>query len=304
MSQLGGLRYFYQVAKLGSIRGAAQTLHVSPSAVSRMIAKLEHEYQTELFERRKKGVRLTAAGELLAGQLHSVFLQLRDVRSQIDELRGLRRGEVRLYCIEGIVSDVVPTFLAALHKKHPQISYLVHAAGSDRIVDAIARDEADVGITFNMERRPDMTVLLSHQEPLRAMVAPGHPLAKQRKVSLERLMQYPIAMPDQSFGVRRLLDGALECLRMAPAMLLTTNSIELTRGMARSGAAITFSPAFAARRELASGDLVGLQVEEQKLLMGRMDVCTRKGRRLSAAAAELVGVIRSVFEGLKRSKTA
>jgi DNA-binding transcriptional LysR family regulator len=288
---------------MGSIRGAALTLHVSPSAVSRMIAKLEHEYQTELFERRKNGVRLTAAGELLAAQLHSIFLQLRDVRSQIDELRGLRRGEVRLYCIEGIVSDMVPTFLATLHRKHPEISYLVHAAGSDRIADAIARDEADVGITFNMNVRPDLTVLMSHEEPLRAMVARGHPLARQQKVSLKRLAQYRIAMPDVSFGVRRLLDDALQSMRLAPAMLLTTNSIELTRGMARSGEAITFTPAFAARRELASGDLIGLEVIEQKLLLGRMDVCMRKGRRLSAAASELVDVIRAVFDGLKSSKT-
>ncbi len=299
MSQLAGLRYFHHVSKLGSVRAAALALHISPSAVSRMIAKLEHEYDTELFERRKHGVRLTEAGELLAAQLESVFLQLRDVRSQIDELRGLRRGEVRLYCIEGIVSDVVPSFLAALHRKHPEISFIVHAVGSDRIAEAIARDEADVGITFNMRRRPDLTVVASHQEPLCAAVAPSHAAARLGRVSLKSLMQYRIAMPDQSFGVRRLLDGALESMRLTPALLLTTNSIELTRGMARSGEAITFMPSFAASRELASGDLIALEIQEQKMLMGRLDVCIRKGRNLSAAAAELVEVIRSALGGLK-----
>jgi DNA-binding transcriptional LysR family regulator len=302
MSQLGSLRYFYHVAKLGSMRAAAQALHVAPSAVSRMVSKIEHEYQTELFERRKKGVRLTAAGELLAAQLNSVFQQLRDVRSQIDELRGLHRGEVRLYCIEGIVSDMVPTLLATLQRRHPHISYFVYLASTDRIADAVVNDEADIGITFNVARRPDVSVVVSHQEPLRVLVAPGHPLAKRRKVALERVMQYPVAMPGPSFGVRRVLDKALASRGLSQITLLTTNSIELTRAMARSGAAITFAPPFAARREIASGELIAVQIEEQSQLMGRLDVCIRKGRRLPAAAATLLEEIRGFFPGLKRSR--
>ena len=97
------LRYFNEVARLGSIRKAADRLHVAPSAVSRQIAQLEHEVDAILFERSKGGVQLTVAGEVLARHSHGIFRDLDRARTGIDELRGLRRGEVNLWVIEGIV---------------------------------------------------------------------------------------------------------------------------------------------------------------------------------------------------------
>jgi molybdate transport repressor ModE-like protein len=67
------LRYFVEVADCGSIRQAAQRLHVAPSAVSRQIANLEHDLQAELIERSPGGVTLTAAGALVAEQGRSMF---------------------------------------------------------------------------------------------------------------------------------------------------------------------------------------------------------------------------------------
>ncbi|KIZ46209.1 LysR family transcriptional regulator, partial [Rhodopseudomonas palustris] len=91
------LRYFNEVAKLGSIRKAADRLHVAPSAVSRQIAQLEHELDAVLFERSKMGVQLTSAGEVLARQSNRIFRDLERARTEIDDLRGLRRGEVSLW---------------------------------------------------------------------------------------------------------------------------------------------------------------------------------------------------------------
>jgi DNA-binding transcriptional LysR family regulator len=82
------LRYFFETVKAGSIRQAAEHIHVAPSAISRQIAKLEHELGAALFERRSTGVRLTPAGEILAGQLQSTVRDLMRVRGQIDELNG------------------------------------------------------------------------------------------------------------------------------------------------------------------------------------------------------------------------
>lgn len=108
------LRYFNAVAKLGSIRKAADRLHVAPSAVSRQIAQLEHELDAILFERSKSGVRLTAAGEVLARQSHRIFRDLDRARAGIDDLRGLRRGDVSLWVIEGFVTGLLPNLLGRL----------------------------------------------------------------------------------------------------------------------------------------------------------------------------------------------
>jgi DNA-binding transcriptional LysR family regulator len=107
------------VAKLGSIRKAADRLHVAPSAVSRQIAQLELELAAVLFERSKVGVQLTAAGEVLARHSHRIFRDLDRARSGIDDLRGLQRGEVSVWVIEGFVSGLLPDLLGNFHHRYP-----------------------------------------------------------------------------------------------------------------------------------------------------------------------------------------
>lgn len=86
------LRYFHETARLGSIRSAAATLHVTPSSISRMIANLEQEFGVRLFERTSKGMRLTDGGVVLARQTQRMFRDLERVRSAIDDLQASEGG--------------------------------------------------------------------------------------------------------------------------------------------------------------------------------------------------------------------
>src|SRR5690606_16434101 len=108
---LTGLRYFHEVAVSGSIRQAAERVHVAASALSRQISKLEHEFDTPLLERRTTGVVLTPAGHLLAQHTRTMFRDLQRLKSQVDDLRNLQRGLVTISVIEGIVSDLLPDIM-------------------------------------------------------------------------------------------------------------------------------------------------------------------------------------------------
>ena len=294
------LLYFYEVARCGSIRQAAERLHVSPSAISRMITKAEHQFQAELFERRSKGMNLTAAGRILADQLRGVMTQLHDARAQIDELRGLRRGEVRLYCIEGVVMNVVPGAVASFNARHPNVSFRINVGSTDRIVETLQSDESDLGITFNMRKLAGIEVLFTFSQPLHLVVAPDHPLSRKGRVSLAEIVGYPVVMPDQTFGLRAIFDRALEACGIDCRLLITTNSVVLTRASARSGAAVTLSPPFAAEPEVSSGQVVIVPVKEQRMLIGTTSICKRSGRNLSAAATEFLGDLQGQFEALSQ----
>lgn len=292
------LLYFYEVARCGSIRQAAERLHVSPSAISRMITKAEHQFQAELFERRAKGMKLTAAGRILAERMQGVVTQLHDARVRIDELRGLRRGEVRLHCIEGVVQNVVPAAVTAYTAKHPNVVFRIDTGSTDAIVSALLSDESDLGITFNLRERTGIDVLFEVSQPLQVLVSPTHPLNRARSVGLKEIVAYPVAMPDRSFGVRDIFDRALQASGLSCTMLVTTNSLALTRSMARSGAAVTLSPSFAAGWELAAGQVVARPIRERRLLIGTASICKRAGRRLSAASDEFVDHVRAQLAGL------
>ena len=95
-----GLRYFAAVARGGSIREAAEELHVAQSALSRQILKLEAHLGAPLFQRHARGVELTSAGEILLSFAQMSLRQVEKVRSEVDALKGLRRGNVHIHAID------------------------------------------------------------------------------------------------------------------------------------------------------------------------------------------------------------
>jgi DNA-binding transcriptional LysR family regulator len=288
---LTSLRYFFEAARTGSIRQAAEHVHVAPSAVSRQIAKLEHEFGSPLLERRSNGVRLTPAGELLARQLQLTIRDLAQVRGQIDDLKGLRRGEVTIYCIEGLVDSFLPSAIGRFNGRYAEITFNVVVASTDRILEALACDEADIGIALNSPARAPINVTAAWNEPVRVIVAPFHPLATRRSVSLRELAGYGATLPDSSFGVRRLVDRLLAAHGVSARLVVTTNSILMTTSIARQGIAYTLMPAFAVARDLETGALLAIPIADRDLEPARVEICTHLGRRLPVAASEFLSFL-------------
>lgn len=282
------LRYFFEAAKMGSIRQAAEHIHVAPSAISRQIAKLEHELGAPLFERRSSGVKLTAAGELLAGQLQSTVRDIFRVRGQIEDLKGLRRGDVTIYTIEGLVDSVVASNIAKFNSRFPEIHFEVMVASTDRIIEAIVAGDADIGIALNAPRRAEVSICSGWQEPLHAIVAPSHAISGRSSISLQELARYPAALPDRTFGVRRQIDTMLERCGLQPKILVATNSILTTICIARQGVAYTLMPMFVVERDIIAGTLVAVPLTNGELELSRVEICVHRNRRLSLSAREFL----------------
>jgi DNA-binding transcriptional LysR family regulator len=149
-----------------------------------------------------------------------------------------------------------------------------------------------------MGRRPGIEVLFIFSQPLQVAAAPGHPLTRSGKVKLAEVVRYPIAMPDRTFGVRAIFDRALKACGLDCRMLITTNSVALTRTAAQAGAALSLTPPFAAEPEVTAGLVALVPIVEQRLLIGTASVCKREGRHLSAAATEFLQHLRRQFETL------
>lgn len=295
------LHYFYAVAQAGSVRGAADRLNISSSAISRMVAKAEDEFRAPLFERHSNGMRLTAAGELLFKQLGTIFAQLESVKAQIEDLQASRHGHVALACIEGVLHELAPGFLTEFHRRHPGVTFAVESAAPDQIIAAIQSDTADIGILFGALHQTSIEVLLEYESPLHVLVVPSHPLASFGEISLREVARHPIAMPNMCFGARRVLDAALKSSDIEIPMVLTTNSIDLTLRMVRSGEAATMLGRFVAQNELQSGKLVAVPIVERQLVTGSLVVCKRPDRRLSPPAQQLLGYIERSFSASRQS---
>ncbi|MDR5835672.1 LysR family transcriptional regulator [Caballeronia sp. LZ034LL] len=301
--KLLSLRYFHEVARLGSIRRAADLLHVAPSAVSRQIAQLEADLDAVLFFRSKAGVALTNAGETYWRQTRRVMLDLANARQSLDDMRGLRRGEVRIHVIEGLVSDWLPRLVSEFRKLYPGIRFLIRSTSTDQIIAALLEHEADIGLTFNAPPRDEIQNIEEYVEPVSCLVSPDHRFADETQLKISQLIDEPMALAESSFGLRQLIERAFQRYRSEFEPAITTNSLELTKAMAMTGTMIAFMPTLTVQRELAEGLLRPIPVESKELSESRTSLCIHRDRALSFAARELLKVLRAEFRRLDSARS-
>lgn len=280
-------RYFALVADHGSVREAADALRVAPSAISRQVAALEEEYGTALFERRARGMRLTTAGTAVLDTARTILDSVQNARSAIDELQGMKRGHVRVWAVEGSLDDFLYPALSEFSAAHPSVSFEVMVASSDQLVQRLIEDEADIVVAFNPILHRSV---LSLAEIADALVLAAHPddaVAQRQSVRIADVGEMKLALPDRTFGLRRLVDdiAAATGIELKPA--LVTNSIESLRSYARAGMGVSMLTRCATRRDAAEGRLVIVPLQGRNLRKACLKICVRKGRSLSPAARAL-----------------
>lgn len=290
------LRYFSEAAETGSLRQAADRMHVTPSAVSRRINKLEHQLKTVLFERRASGVVPTAAGKILAAELHAVYGQLSRVQELIGDLDGQRRGNVTLYCMEGAVEGWASQVVEHYRRAYPQIRFHLRVSSTDQSIEALIRGECDIAIMFKAPRRAEITTIARGREPLMALVGPDHVLARKQAISLADLFQHEMVMPDARFGIRQLVDREARILGAALPLAITTNSIAMTRSLVRNGGLATILPYLSARHDCDLGLLKALAITQPDGLKADIELCVRKGRPMTASVKGMLAALEDSFE--------
>lgn len=282
MQHMRFLHYVDAVARCGSIRAAAEQLQVAASAVNRRIQDLEAELGTPIFERLPRGVRLTAPGELFIGYARRRSADLEQVRSQIEALRGVRRGRVSVAASQALAPSFLPRAIHAFQQARPGISFEVKVLDRERAARAVSDFEADLGLIFNPPDLRGLRVLAQARQRTCAVVAPDHPLAGRTSVRLKECLDYPLALPDPSLSGRGVLDDLFEKSSVQPSAALVSNSYEMMRGHARESGGVSFQIEIDAG---GSTNAVAVPIDEQGLAAGRLVLVALQGRVLPVAAA-------------------
>lgn len=233
-------KYVDEVARSGSIRKAAERLNVTASAVNRRIMDLEAEIGAPLFERKPRGVRLTAAGELFVNYIREQDANVDRLRSQIEDLKGLRRGTVRIACSQAVAHDFLPQEIVSFRRTHPFVNFDVQVLDHERAINALANYEVDLIFAFRPPFLATFQPITRLPQRLVALMATDHPLASKRAIRLRDCAEYPVALPATSLGGRQLLDQTVARSRLQLKIVAESNSFEFLRGMVIRGEAISF----------------------------------------------------------------
>ncbi len=282
------IRYFDEVARQGSIRKAADRLNVAPSAVNRQILKLEDELGAPLFERLPRGLRLTAAGEILIESVRRWQQDYTRARAQLEELRGLRRGHVSVAVVEGAIAEFLPDVLASFNRSYPLVSLAANVHGSEGVLRRLRAGEVEIGILFNPPLTPAIRVAQSKRYRLGAIVPPKHPLAKRRTVRLRDCAEFPAILSAETVSLRAVLDAALAKARVRLKPVAESNSIAVMKALARRGIGVAYLTTIDIALEAAAGDLVYRPLQDSAIPASTLSVCVAAERYLSPAATLLV----------------
>lgn len=148
------LRVLAAVAREGSVTAAARSLHYAQPSVSHHLARLEAEVGVPLLERHGRGVRLTAAGRLLAARADEILGRVGAARDELDALVSLSAGRVRLAAFPSALATLVPDVVARLARDHPGLGVGLVEAEPPEALDALRRGAADVALVFEHDRSP------------------------------------------------------------------------------------------------------------------------------------------------------
>jgi DNA-binding transcriptional LysR family regulator len=285
------LRYFSETAHSRSIRAASERLHVSPSAISRQIAKLEHELRTPIFDRRAQGMTLTPAGEILRAKFEGMEREFARVKSHIAALQDLQAGTVDVSCFQTAIESFVGPVLHRFHVQYPGVSFNVQMSSTDQAMEALVTGNAEIGLILNPPVRDTIASTEVFRDRIVAAFAPNHPLAKRKIISAQELVKYPFVLTERSFGLRQQIDRTLERLSLKLDVFCVTNSLALVKNVASVGQQCTLLPRFAVAEEVAAGTLDISAVKEFAQDPLIFCVCALADRSMSPAASAFVDTV-------------
>lgn len=284
---LVALRYFAETVRTGSMRQAAERLHVAASAINRQILKLEDQLQCKLFDRLAEGVRLTSAGEVLYHYVLRLERDLDQAISQIDDLRGLRRGHVAIACEDGIGRDFVPAVLAAFHKDYPRVTFSVEIASAMDILEQVAEGIADIGIAMSPPVRPDVSIETKIEIPLGVIAPVDSPLAAQPSLRLRDLAGEPVIHGKSGHGggtdFYALISG-----RSARNQFIETNASDFITNLVRAGMGVGIRSPIGIMQEIETGQVAFIPLTDPQAKSAYLTIYAKPQRTLPISGAVLL----------------
>ena len=284
------LEVFLAVAREKSFSRAAESLHRTQPAVSQAIRRLELELGEPLFDRSSKDGTLTAAGRVLLDFSQQMLNLRHHAHSAIRELRDLTRGKLSLGANEYTVMSLLP-LIPIFRARHPHIKIEVRRALASRIPSEIIGRGVEIGIVTFKPSDPAIKSLSLVADEIALIVAPNHPLAANKIVSVRELGAEAFIAHNVPSPYREKVIRTFEKHRTPLNISMEMPTIESIKRLVEQGIGVALVPRLAAQIEIERKQLVGLVVREMKLER-RLYLIYRRGATLSHAARAFLRVAR------------
>jgi DNA-binding transcriptional LysR family regulator len=288
---LNHLRVFASVAEHGSLTRAARELNVSQPAISKQLGDLEEDLSTQLVDRLPRGVRLTAAGEILFTHAQRILQAERAAQQELRDLRGLGRGKLSVGASTTVGSYLVPRLMGELHRQHPGVQLDLSIANTAAVQAAVLESRCDVGLIEGFVSSDLLAVETLVADEMIGIASPSDPALLSAPLRAAALRELPLLMREQGSGSREVVEAALRKRDVEIAPVMSLGSTEAIKNAVLHGLGVGIVSRLTVEHELQSKRLVELTFSDLHI---RRDLylVTLKGKRHSPATAAFVALTR------------
>ena len=271
------LEAFLEVARLGSMRAASRSLHVGQPALSARISRLEAELGARVFERTKRGVRLTSAGQALLPHAERVLEAVAAGRTAVSQVEQGDEGELIIAAASAINASLVPELVARFRRFHPGVHLFVHTGSADRVADLVAFGTAQLGLVREDSgaHDPRLRTTPLYAEQLLLTARPDHPFVGQSPIQLARLADATLILFDRSSHDYELVRATLREAGVSPYGVIEVDSVDTARRLVARGLGIAWLPSTAAAPEVEAGRLAAVNLTDAAPVERRVMVVER-----------------------------
>jgi LysR family hydrogen peroxide-inducible transcriptional activator len=287
------LRYIVAVAETRHFGQAAARCFVSQPSLSASVKNLEEELGVKLFERGKRGVFLTEAGEQIVAQARRALEEAERVRLVARQGRDPLKGVLRLGVIHTIAPYLLPDLVAALRRVAPEMPLDVEENMTATLDRMLRAGEIDAVILALPYEAPGIEVQPLYEEQFRVAAPARHALTKKKAVAVEELDAGELLLLPVGHCFRdQVLDACNEFSR-PPEPGRQGNSLETLRSMVASGLGVTVLPATALTPKHANALVRPVEFADPRPSR-RVALAWRKGFHRAAAMEKLMQAIRGL----------
>ncbi|GIN39190.1 cidABC operon transcriptional activator CidR [Heyndrickxia oleronia] len=213
------LQYFLEVAKYNSFSLAAEHLYITQPTISKMIKNLEKELGVSLFDRSKKKLTLTDAGQIILEQAKLIDLAFHNLETELDNLLELKKGHIRIGIPPIFDAQFLLQLIGRFHEQYPGITFEFGEDGSKKIEEDIHNNHLDVGVIV----LPTNNELFLHfplmEEDLKLIIHPSHPLALKTEVNLVELASEPFILFNKDFALHDRIISSCNSVGFNPQVI-------------------------------------------------------------------------------------
>jgi DNA-binding transcriptional LysR family regulator len=224
------------------------------------------------------------------------------MKSQIEDLKGMRRGTVRIACSQALALEFLPRQIGEFRKRHPLVSFDVKVFDHEQAMTALAGYEVDLALVFRPPFLANFQPLMTLEQSIVAVMSSKHPLASKRTVRLRDCVAYPVALPERSIGGRQLLEEVMGRSRISFQLAAESNSFEMLRGLVLEANLISFQIRIGTmpagnKLGLVTRDIDDRDVPRANLVLGQL-----KTRNLPIPAAVFAERLARALESMREPR--